>query len=177
MDSWSACKPCDSVTVGVIVSKGGCADDGPHAIRSCDETTISNRWRRRARRRGAHWYRRIGDAPLPIPRGLSDIYISLPFPLWSRAGWGHGDTNRDGDADTSTHTSDGHDPGAGVPAEHGPRLRDRCSTAGPRLLRDLRQPGNAVRPGECRHAATRDGCESHGAPLGQSLHEFRWLRH
>src|SRR6202022_1598388 len=134
MDSWSACKPCDSVTVSVIVSKGRCADDGSHAISSCDETTISTRPRRRARRRGAHWHRRIGDAALPIPRGLSHIYISLPFPLWSRAGRSHGDTNRDGDADASTHTGDGHHPGAGLPAEHGARLRDGRATAGSRLL-------------------------------------------
>ena len=108
------------MTVSVIVSKGRCAEDGSRAIRGCDETTISDRRRRGPRRRGAEWHRRIGDAPIPVPRGLYQICLSLP--LRGRAGWGHGDTNPDRDADTGTHTGDGHDPGAGLPTEHGARL-------------------------------------------------------
>ncbi len=109
--SW-ACKPCDSVTVRVIVSKGRSADDGSHAIRGCDETTISDRRRRRARGRGANQHRRIGGAQgagwqLDINADTSNSNI---------------DTLSDSNADAGTHARDAHHPGAGLPAEHGARL-------------------------------------------------------
>jgi hypothetical protein len=112
MGSSSSCKPCDSVTMRVIVSKGRSADDGSHAIGGCDETTISNGRRGRPRGRGADQHRRIGNA--------------------ARAGWRlgtsadtsnfHPDTHSDSNAHSGTYTSDRHHPGAGLPAEHGARL-------------------------------------------------------
>ena len=89
------------MTTSVIVSKGARADDGLHAIRGCDETTISNRRRRRARRRGPDQHCGFGGTPIPLR-----LYL----------------TNFDRDGDASTHTSNGHDPGAGLSAEHGARL-------------------------------------------------------
>src|SRR5207248_6178008 len=118
MEPWSACKPCESVTASVIVSKGARADDGLHAIRGCDETTISNRRRRRARRSGADQHRGLGSTPIPLRLSLfHSAYLTLPI---RRAGWGR-DTNPDRDADTTSHTSNGHNPGAGLSAEHGAR--------------------------------------------------------
>ena len=105
--------------MSVIVSKRARADDGLHAIRGCDETTISNRRRRRARGCGADQHRGIGGAPIPLR--LSHFHAAyLTLPVWGRAGWGL--SNPDRECDASTHAGNGHDPGAGLSAEHGARL-------------------------------------------------------
>jgi hypothetical protein len=104
------------VTVTVIVSKGRCADDGPHAINRCDQTTISNRGRRGARRRDPDQHRRIGSTQRPGCEldGNANAANSHTF--------SHIHTLANSNAHAGADTSDGHDPGAGLSAEHGARL-------------------------------------------------------
>src|SRR5207302_3876576 len=66
--SSSACRPCDSVTAVVIVSKGHRAQDDAHAIRGCYEATIPGGWWHRARRCCADPHSSVGSPHTTIPQ-------------------------------------------------------------------------------------------------------------
>ena len=73
----------------------------------------------RARGCGADQHRGVGRTPIPLRLSLvRPIHLSLPI---RRAGWGR-DTNPDCECDANTNTGNGHDPRAGLSAEHGARL-------------------------------------------------------